>query len=231
MRSRHFGVPGVLSRGEVVELRQAIAVPFDFGSTLASVRKVPRDSKRTASSSCATGVSRGAVSSTVRGCFEAQGSAAVGSAGTDLRWRHRGWSSYRSRSGRAIRCRYDGGGSTTSPKSSLLGGRPKRELAHPTDRVLGGAGPSRSRPESGWVPGGDIGGARAAQPAEERVPFGAHSPVHRLPWCPVDFFHAHQPHGSRFRGSGALGVGCIRLLAFWCASVLCRLAGCRSSSS
>lgn len=50
------------------------------------------------------------------------------------------------------RSRYDGGRITTSLKTSVLGGRPKRASAYPTDRMLGGAGSGRSSPRSMGLP-------------------------------------------------------------------------------
>jgi hypothetical protein len=172
------------------------------------------------------------VSSTVRGCFEATSRRCGGRIGGT----RSSVATSRTEPGpkpveSGTRSRYDGGGSTTSPKPSVLTGRPERELVHPTDRVLGGAEPSRWSPEGERALGGDIGGSRTAHPVEGRVPFGARTTVQRPPLCLVDFLHACRPHGSRSRGSRTQGVRRTRLLAFRCVAVLGRSRGCRPSSS
>jgi hypothetical protein len=129
------------------------------------------------------------------------------------------------------RSRYDGGRSITSLNTSVLGGKPMGAPAYPTDRILGGAEPGRSRPRSmgsRWrhqeLAHGRVGRGRGSfrtshhGPSASVVAGGLPPPAYR-------------PHGPRFRGARALGAGCIRVLASRCALVLGRPAGCRPSSS
>lgn len=76
------------------------------------------------------------------------------------------------------RSRYDGGKSTTSLKTGVLRGKPMGMLAYPTDRMLGGAGPSCSSPRSIGFPVATPGALRKAELVEGRVPFGARITVH-----------------------------------------------------
>jgi hypothetical protein len=147
-----------------------------------------------------------------------QGSAAVGSAGPDPRRQRRGWSSPKlARSGN--RSRYDGGGSTTSLNTGVLGGKPRRVSAHPTDRVLGGAGPNRSssgNDESSVATPGVHARRSRSRKGSFRTSHNGPYGFRGRRWISSI---AYRLHGSRFREAGELGVGCIGALALRCASV------------
>lgn len=181
-------------------------------STSATVQEVPRDPMHSRSVVvCGRGIIRG---HWFRPRLEVtrgnQGSAAVGSAGPDPRWQRWGWSSDRSRPGRAIAL-----GTTVveAPRRRRPVSRRATEgrLAHPTDRVLGGAAPSRSSPGANGLPV-VTSGARARL-GWSRGGFLSElaSRSIRLPWSPVDSFHppasrtALVREGRARRGPGASG--------------------------
>jgi hypothetical protein len=100
---------------------------------------------------------------------------------------------------------WEGGGSTTSLKAALPSGNRWGSRAHPTDRMLGDAGPNRT---SAGTMGLAVATPRAlARPSESRegllLEFASRSIW--LPWSPVDFFHCLSAARLSFSRGGRVG--------------------------